>query len=197
MEAANETIEVVEAANEVKDEIIEVEEVKVELTSTVPNPAPTPAPAAAPAFISFPLPVWKPYQAQVSPSNRAQCHETYCKCNIGKGSLRIGHYQGDNMYISWYHAPCAFRAVENRYLRNPPITIDGINGYDQLSDEHKQLIQSLMDGTYEEPAPISTGRPKRACVAAKEVEKEVDSKKATKNQTEDQQPKKRARKNSS
>lgn len=187
-----------EASNEAKDETVEVEEAKVESTKTAPILTATLAPApatAAPAFVPFPLPVWKPYQAQVSPSNRAQCHETYCKCNIGKGSLRIGHYQGDNMYISWYHVPCAFRAVENRYLKNPPITIDNINGYDQLSDEHKQLIQSLIDGTYEEPAPISTGRPKRACVAAKEAEKEVDPKKTIKNQSEDQ-PKKRARKNS-
>lgn len=118
---------------------------------------------------------YKPWQAEAAKSNRAQCHETSCKCNIGKGVLRLGHYQGDNMFISWYHAPCAFRSVLNNRLRNPPITSpEVINGYDTLSAEHKSLIDSLIDGTYVEPPAVDySNRPKRSCVVAKEAQKQL------------------------
>jgi hypothetical protein len=112
----------------------------------------------------------KPYCTEAAKSNRAQCRETSCKVNIGKGVLRIGHDRGD--YFHWYHAPCAFKTHENRYLKNPKITsTDQIYGYETLSEEHQKLIQSLIDGTYVEPPAMSYNpRPKRGCVVLKEDE---------------------------
>lgn len=136
----------------------------------------------------------KPYCAEAAKSNRAQCRETSCKVNIGKDVLRIGHCTGD--YFHWYHAPCAFKTHENRYLKNPKITSpDQIYNYENLSEEHKKLIQELIDGTYVEPPAMSYNpRPKRGCAVLKEQEQAVE--KQDEQVKKEEQKKKRAKKNS-
>jgi hypothetical protein len=101
------------------------------------------------------------YQVELAKSNRAQCRETSCKQNIGKGELRIGLQGAD--YYSWYHAPCAFKTFTNRYIRNREIkSVDDIQYFDQLSEEHQTVIRQLIDGTYLAPPETRHNpRPKR------------------------------------
>jgi len=116
----------------------------------------------------------KPYCTEAAKSNRAQCRETSCKVNIGKGDLRIGCDRGDRFH--WYHAQCAFKTHDNRYLANPKITsTDQLYGFEDLSADHKTLLGSLIDGTYVEPPALSYGpRPKRRCVKGNEEFKDEE-----------------------
>jgi hypothetical protein len=134
----------------------------------------------------------KVYLAQPAKSNRAQCRETSCKQNIGFGELRIGHDRGDVYH--WYHAACCFKTFENRYLRNPQIlSFHEIDGYDNLSEDHKKIIRDLIAGIYVEPVIVSS-RPRRNLTAPKLKESATNN---TVEETKDEQPKKRARKTSS
>lgn len=110
------------------------------------------------------------YQAEAAKSNRAQCRETSCKQNIGKGELRLGHQSSD--FYSWYHAACAFKTFDNRYIRNTRITsVDQIQYFDQLSEEHQTTLRQLIDGTYVAPPESRNNpRPKRGVAATVEVE---------------------------
>lgn len=105
------------------------------------------------------------YQAEAAKSNRAQCRETSCKQNIGLGCLRLGLQRSDS--YAWYHAPCAFKTFDNRYLHNKPITkTSDIQDFEKLSEEHQELIHQLIAGTYVEPPSMSYNpRPKRGAAA--------------------------------
>lgn len=121
------------------------------------------------------------YQAEAAKSNRAQCRETSCKQRIGIGELRIGH-QGSDWY-SWYHASCAWKTFDNRYIKNPRITSENdISNFDTLSQEHRNIIRSLIEGTYVEPKVERVSRPRRGANAAvdeqaEETEQAVSSRK--------------------
>ena len=90
-----------------------------------------PSPAAAPS---------NPLIAEPAKSGRSNCKK--CKGLIDKGSLRLGRVydNGDRIMTSWYHPSC-WPVPKKNFA-----SVDEIEGWDTLSNEHKKLILDLVPG---------------------------------------------------
>ena len=92
---------------------------------------PAPSPAAAPS---------NPLIAEPAKSGRSNCKK--CKGLIDKGSLRLGRVydNGDRIMTSWYHPSC-WPVPKKNFA-----SVDEIEGWHTLSNEHKKLILDLVPG---------------------------------------------------
>jgi len=90
-----------------------------------------PPPAAAPS---------NPLIAEPAKSGRSNCKK--CKGLIDKGTLRLGRVydNGDRIMTSWYHPSC-WPVPKKNFA-----SVDEIEGWDTLSNEHKQIILDLVPG---------------------------------------------------